>query len=167
MPLAFARPFLTCALLLSVLSSPVWSGEASASQPDQPPLLAGYWEVVTAPNFPGIPMPMLPRTERYCITAEQIAQGTMRLMLFASCRLQGSAWQGKHLPLVIGCPELTPPPKTEGELSAAGKSFTARATVVTGGDETPHHFHYHHTGRWLGEHCPEEIRRPQLPAATP
>jgi len=165
MTYAFRRCFLACSLLLSVLSSPARAGDAPT--PDQaPPLVAGYWEVVTAPNFPGIPMPMLPRTERYCITPEQIAQGTMRLMLFASCRLQGSAWQGNRLPLVINCPELVPPPKTEGELNAAGKSFTARATVVTGGGETPHYFYYHHTARWLGEHCPEEIQRPQPPAAA-
>lgn len=111
------------------------------------PLARGQWEVVTRPDFKGIPANPLPKTEHLCLDEESIRNGAISLRTAHTCKITGGQWVDNKVTLRVFCPDAPPNADIPAELTASDiKSFTAYVTLnqmIT----------YHYTGQWMSSVC--------------
>lgn len=110
------------------------------------PLAKGQWEVVTRPDFKGIPANPLPRTDRFCLDETMIRDGRIPVFLTPACKITGGTWQGTKLQISITCPDAPPDAKIPAELTADGKVFTSFIELNPS-------IRYNHSGKWVADQC--------------
>lgn len=136
---------------------------AAAESVGTPPMAPGLWSVVTRPDMQG-PLPPLPRTNRLCISPEDVAAGRVAVPSMPACKVRGGLWTGTQLALELSCPGLPEQARVSGELQVSGTLFTGRVTVISQPDQegaARGEFTYQQMGRWLASDC---TAAPSLPA---
>jgi hypothetical protein len=149
------RSTLIPALLACISIAPAFAMGADASV--APPLASGWWEITTRPEFPGVPMIPVPKIDKLCLAAEDIATGRIPLRSAPGCTVQGGKWQEKRLQLNIVCRDAPADAQITGTLDANEKSLAGEITIVSQpSQEGPAaaRFTYRHTGKWLAADCP-------------
>jgi hypothetical protein len=147
------RPALIAALLACACLAPAQAAEGDTVQS----LANGGWEITTRPEFPGVPMIPVPKTDKLCLSAEDIAAGRIPLRSAPGCNVQGGKWQGKRLQLNIVCSDAPADAQITGTLDANEKSLAGEITIVSQpSQEGPAaaRFTYRHNGKWLAADCP-------------
>jgi hypothetical protein len=126
-------------LLIALLFVPI----ASA---DQPPLTPGLWEVVTNPEFKGIPVTPSPKIDHYCLTEKSIREGRIPLRIAVRCKIMGGQWNTNKLRFSIACEDAPADAQINNQLEAAENTFSSFITLNPS-------ITYQYSGKWLGERC--------------
>jgi hypothetical protein len=142
--------FLAAAGAVGVFSAGSVFANATALEP-------GFWEVVTRPDFPGVPMLLAPKLDKMCLSKADITRGDIKLRSMPACKVISGAWQKNTLNLQLECDPTPPGAILMGALHAAGKSFTGEIDLIS--DPTKEgaesgRFKYHHQGKWISTTCP-------------
>jgi hypothetical protein len=147
------RQTLIAALLACACLVPAHAAEGDITRP----LAAGGWEITTRPEFPGVPMIPVPRIDKLCLAAEDIATGRIPLRSAPGCTVQGGKWREKRLQLDIVCSDAPANAQITGTLDANEKSLTGEIAIVSQPSQegaAAARFTYRHSGKWLAADCP-------------
>lgn len=120
------------------------------------PLAPGLWEITTRPDFPGIPIVPAPKTDRQCLTAEDISAGRVQLRSAPGCNVQGGKWQDNRLQLDIACSDAPAEARIAGMIDAGEKTLAGEITLVHQPSQegaAAGRFTYRHNGKWVAADC--------------
>ncbi len=133
-------------MIKKLLSITLTAISVSLAMANSPPLAKGQWEVVTRPDFKGIPANPLPRTDRFCLDEAMIREGRIPVFIAPACKITGGSWDGIRLQMTVTCPDAPPDARIPAELTAEGKAFTSFVELNPS-------VRYNHSGRWISEQC--------------
>lgn len=144
-----SRFIASVAVLLSM--APVYG-----QSPQTATLLPGYWEVATTPQFQGVPFIPSTKTDRFCLSAEDVEAGKIPLRTSPDCNISGGERKEGRLVLKLEC-AAEPHPATSAHLDEAGKSLSGSAEIKllnAQGEALGPRFIYRYVGKRLGAECP-------------
>lgn len=133
------------ALLLSGMSCGVLAADDKASL-----IEPGLWEVVSQPRFPNAPIPVSPKNDMVCLTADDIAAGRIPVRLAPHCQIQGGVAKGKEIEFKVDCGGIP----AAAKITANERTFSGQGEMqVVDGKEGEGRvtFYFNYSGRRLSD----------------